>query len=163
MALVMDTTVPGHVPSQRLACTAALALVLTLTSFSLGAQEISSAKLDELTRAYAERRRENPELQERSREQIAAEVLEIMRAARDRMPDTSEVSARSVEGSVAASARCKQGYVVGSRHSASRQDVSIVSEEPRDCDARGCRAYEVQAVSESTVPFDLTVSVVCAS
>lgn len=125
--------------------------------------EIPAEKLDALTKAYAELRRENPELEERSPEQIAADVREILRAGRERMADTSAVTARSAEGSVAASARCKEGYVVERRHNANDRSVRIVSEDLHDCDARGCRAYEVNAISESAVPFQLDVSVVCSS
>lgn len=124
--------------------------------------EITPEKLDELVEVYAELRREDPELEARSREQIAADVQELLRARRERARDTTAVTARSADGSVVASARCKEGHVVNGRHTASDRAVTIVSEDVRDCDADGCRAYQVNAVSESTEPFDLSVSVVCA-
>ncbi len=124
--------------------------------------EIAAEKLEALTKAYAELRRENPELEERSPQQIAADVQEIVRGLRERMPDTSTVTARSAEGSVSAAARCKEGYVVEGSHSADDQSVSIVTRDLRACDTGGCRAYEVSAASEHIEPFELTVSVDCS-
>lgn len=139
--------------------------VLALQSSVLFAQsrELSPEAISELTRAYAEMRRRNPELEERSAQQIATDVQALLRARRERMRDTSAETAVSAEGSVAATARCKEGYVLEGKHKATDQSVSIVSANQRDCDAGGCRAYEVSAVSERTEPFDLEVSVTCSN
>lgn len=69
--------------------------------------------------------------------------------------------AQGVTKSVSASARCASGYVVSGRHRASAVDVAVVAEKQLDCDARGCRAYQVDVKRESEEPFDLDVSVVC--
>ena len=70
---------------------------------------------------------------------------------------------RGVTGSVSATARCADGYVNLGQHRASAADVVIVRTLRLDCDARGCRAFQVDARRESNEPFDLEVSVVCSS
>lgn len=124
--------------------------------------EPSAEALSRLTSAYAELRRQNPELEERSPARLAADAQQILRAHRERMPDTRVVTARAAEGSVAAAARCKEGYVVNARHRASAEDVKIVAAERGECDAGRCRSYQVTAARDGAQPFDLEVSVTCS-
>jgi hypothetical protein len=112
---------------------------------------------------YAELRRKDPQLEERSPERVAADLDEHLRTRRALMPDTHTVTARAAGGGVAAAARCRDGYLISGSHRADDPEVRIVSESRRDCDARGCRAYEVSAASDSGKPFNLTVSVTCSN
>jgi hypothetical protein len=64
-------------------------------------------------------------------------------------------------GSGGAAARCPSGYIVNSRYSTSSTDVRIVAERRFDCDARGCRAFQVNADRSSNEPYELDVSVTC--
>lgn len=130
-------------------------------SFSQAA-EITPEKLDKAAKIYAELRRQSPQLEPRSAERVAADFDAVVRAKRAAMPDLSNVTVRAVSGSVAASARCKEGYVRTGSYRAGDQGVRLVSENRSDCDARGCRAYEVTVANDSGKPFDLTVSVTCS-
>lgn len=125
--------------------------------------EISPEAVSEAVAAYERLRREDAGLPERTAEAIAEDIKAMVRDIRNRAGDMKSVTARSAEGSVAASARCLEGYVTGREHSASDQNVAVVSEDLRDCEAAGCRAYEVSAISERTEPFDLSVSVTCST
>jgi hypothetical protein len=75
-------------------------------------------------------------------------------------PETTQVD--GVRGSVAATARCAEGFVVSHQHRASAPDVEIVSEQLIDCQGNQCRAYQVNATTKDAAPFDLTVSVTCS-
>ena len=77
-------------------------------------------------------------------------------------PNSERLTATGVTESVAASVRCALGYVVQHRHRASTDDVLIASEALLDCDANGCRAFQVVAKNAGTAPFDLDVSVTCS-
>jgi hypothetical protein len=137
-------------------------LALKATIAFAQSSELSGEALNRLTNAYAELRRQNPELEERSPARIAADAQQILRARRERMPDTSVVTARSVVSSVAAAARCQEGYVVNGNHRASAAEVRIVAAERRECDGGRCRSFQVTAARDTTEPFDLEVSVTCS-
>jgi hypothetical protein len=70
--------------------------------------------------------------------------------------------ARAVVGSVSASARCIESFVVSGSHRASAPDVRIVAAKQVDCEGSRCRGYQVTAARDGTEPFDLEVSVTCS-
>jgi hypothetical protein len=79
-----------------------------------------------------------------------------------RTQDESEsVTVRAVVGGVSATARCVEGYVDQRFRHPSAADVLIESEQLVDCDAGGCRAFQVIAKRQRTDPFNLDVSVTC--
>lgn len=87
-----------------------------------------------------------------------AALLEELRAKHlGPVPSTARAT-----GSVVASARCVAGYVVLGTYRVSAADVQIVEEQRRDCDAGGCRAFQVIAKRENASPFELDVTVTCA-
>ena len=95
-------------------------------------------------------------------------VVEVARAQvrqaalQKHAPAARSASARGAIRSVAAAARCIEGYVVNGQQRASASDVRIVAAERADCDAGRCRSYQVTAARDSEQPFDLEVSVTCS-
>lgn len=77
--------------------------------------------------------------------------------------EKNSVTVRFVRGSVAATARCTEGYVEQRVQRASARDVVIESEEMLDCEVEGCRAFRVIARRDLNIPFDLHVSVTCSA
>jgi hypothetical protein len=148
----------------------ALAAVVLVTSVSFGpaqSQEISIGPLPTLAEAREELRKRVPDFERHAAQTTEAErqtfVRELQGRTSRQVPKTDSASIRSATGSVAAAARCRDGYVLEGKHAAPDRSVKIVSENLRDCDVNGCRAYEVSAISESSEPFDLNVSVVCSN
>ena len=153
----------GLIFKRTSAALALLAILLIHPAVALAqSQAFSPEMLAAVSRGYEELRRQNPDLEEKSAQQVAEELQAIASERRKLAAAAESVSARSAQGSVAATARCAAGYVLEGRHNATDRNVTILSAAPRDCDAGGCRAYEATAVSERTEPFDLDVSVVCS-
>jgi hypothetical protein len=74
------------------------------------------------------------------------------------------VKARSgADGSLTASARCADGFVVGRRINTSTSDVVLTEEVSADCDANGCRAIQVTARSQTPRAFDFEMTVACST
>jgi hypothetical protein len=97
----------------------------------------------------------------------AAEAVRLRTEAQPPLPAPSRLASErqkisGVSGVVTVSVRCASGYVVRGRYDVTAPDVVIESEEPVDCDRRGCRAFAVIAKRVSTAPYDLDVSVTCA-
>lgn len=95
---------------------------------------------------------------------------EVAAALEELRPEWAESTAmiadRSVvapSGSVTATARCRDGYVVNGSYDTASMNVTIVSKRKVDCDTGECRAFQVAARSEDAEPFELDVWVTCSA
>jgi hypothetical protein len=146
-----------------------LALATFASSFSLlhaqeaGGPQLSAETLAELSRNYNELRNQDPELEAKTTDEIAQDFQVIARVWRERRLGMEQASAIGVHGSVSTAVRCDVGYVQQGTYSVSDRTVTVTSESSRECDSLGCRSYEVTAISESSEPFDLNVSVDCSN
>jgi hypothetical protein len=68
-----------------------------------------------------------------------------------------------VTGDASIAARCVSGYLDEGRYNVSAPDVTIVSERKLDCDAGGCRSFQVTTSRSSSEPYEVEVSVSCSA
>lgn len=88
--------------------------------------------------------------------------IAMLESRRQSARASETMNAKNVSDSVTATARCADGYVLEGRHSTSVADITIVDEQRIDCDAEGCKAFQVTAERNTAGPFDLDVAVTCS-
>jgi hypothetical protein len=68
----------------------------------------------------------------------------------------------TVTGNASTAARCISGYVAEGHYNVSAADVRVVAERKLDCDAAGCRSFQVTTSRSSPEPYQIEVSVTCS-